>query len=102
MFSSGTAGASGKLKIKKIEAPTAPLSWRLKNWTRRSFIVGFVSYWAGWLFSRLTGLPAMVGQLEIRLIKADGTVVNYGIVGYRVVTTAFVNFVVVFLKDRFI
>ena len=36
----------------------------------------------------------MVGKLEARKLCADGQVIDYGTLGYRVVTTAFVNFVV--------
>jgi hypothetical protein len=33
----------------------------------------------------------MTGNLRARLVKPDGEVINYGVLGYRVVTTAFVN-----------
>lgn len=36
----------------------------------------------------------MLGKLSAVLIRADGSTVNYGILGYHVVTTAFVNFIV--------
>ena len=36
----------------------------------------------------------MTAELSARLIRREGSVVDYGVVGYRVVTTAFVNFVV--------
>lgn len=40
------------------------------------------------------GFVAMTSELSAKLIKADGSVINLGALGYRVVTTAFVNFVV--------
>jgi len=39
-------------------------------------------------------MPFIAGRLYVRLIRANGNVVNYGLVSTRVVTTAFVNFMV--------
>lgn len=84
---------TGTHRARLIKEPMAPLSWRIKNAIRPV-------YWGGWLavqaakaFSVLTGIPTMTSRLSIRLFTEDG-IVNYGVVGYRVVTTAFVNFVV--------
>lgn len=68
--------------------------WRIKNATRFNFIFGLIAARAAKLFSQATGIPTLTSQLTARLLRADGSVVNYGVVGYRVVTTAFVNFVV--------
>ena len=40
------------------------------------------------------GLLVAIGKLEAILIKSDGTKVKYGVLSRRVVTSAFVNFVV--------
>ena len=40
------------------------------------------------------GIATITGKLEAVLIRADGSMVRYGVLGYRQVTTAFVNFVV--------
>jgi hypothetical protein len=45
-------------------------------------------------FTKLTGIPTITAELHARLIKADGTVINYGVVGRRVVTDAGVAFLV--------
>ena len=90
----GKVGFKGNLQIKKIVPPKAPLTWRLKNYTRPNFISGFCNYHLAHLFTRSTGIPTMVGKLEARVFKADGSVADYGVLGYKVVTTAFVNFVV--------
>lgn len=67
--------------------------WRLRNWLTWKFLFGWLTVRLARGFSRLTGIPTMTGQLQVQLRRADGGVVNYGIVGYRVLTTAFVNFV---------
>jgi len=36
----------------------------------------------------------LLGRLSAVLVRRDGTRVNYGVLGWRVVTTAFVNFMV--------
>jgi hypothetical protein len=84
---------SGTVQAKKITPPGPGLAWKLRNNTRRSYIWGWLTTNAARTFSALTGVPTMTGQLEVRLIRADGRTVNYGIVSRRVVTTAFVNFV---------
>ena len=90
----GITTPSGRLQARKIKAPRAPLLWYLSNWTRWGAIKGWLAYWVIAPFARLFGVATMIGKLEATLIRADGSVVRYGILGYRVVTTAFVNFVV--------
>lgn len=89
---SGDIRPRGDLNVKVKRAPRAPWSWRLRNWLRLPFLLG----WLGWLlghgYMRLFGAPVLLGRLEARLIKGDGTVINYGTLGFRVVTTAFVTF----------
>ena len=59
------------------------------------------NYLSGWLGNHVAklltfvfGIPTMTAELKARVIRADGTMIDYGTLGYRVVTTAFVNFVV--------
>lgn len=85
---------SGSTTMKVFRAPRASLGWRLRNYTRPAFLFGLLATWAARLFSRLTGIPVLLGRLDAVLIRADGTRVNYGLLGLRVVTTAFVSFVV--------
>ena len=91
MQAKGTVGARGTLGIKVIRAPKAPVKWRVKQALRRDVILGIIGTSAAKALTRLTGIPTLTSQLSARLIKADGSVVNYGIVSRRVVTTAFVN-----------
>lgn len=90
----GNVEIKGSLAAVKISPPKAPLSWRIKNAMRWGYLFGRAANWAAKRFSRLTGIPTLTAELSARLIKADGSIVDYGIVGYRVVTTAFVNFMV--------
>lgn len=95
MLGSSNLGVSGDVGIKVHRAPKAPLSWRIKNAMRWEFVHGWMGWHAAGVFSKLFGIPTLRPRLYARLIKADGTIVNYGCVGIgRVVTTAFVNFMV--------
>lgn len=84
----------GELSIKKIPATRPPFLWRLSNVLRWSFIKGWLAVYIGVPLARTLGLMTAYGKLEATLIKSDGTRINYGLLGYRVVTTAFVSFVV--------
>jgi hypothetical protein len=85
---------SGRLQARKIQAPRAPWRWYLSNWTRWGAIKGLIAYWVIAPFARAFGIATMIGKLEAVLIRADGSMIRYGVLGYRMVTTAFVNFVV--------
>jgi hypothetical protein len=89
----GLVKPNGTLVARKIAAPKAPLSWRIANAARWAFIRGWLAVYIGAPLARAFGLMVGYGTLEAVLIKADGRRVNYGVVGWRVVTTAFVNFV---------
>lgn len=92
---SGQMEFSGALGAKLIKGNVnAPWRWHLRNRLRWEYLFGYSSNKLAKLFSKLTGIPTMTGQLGVVLIKANGQRVNYGTVGYRVVTTAFVNFMV--------
>jgi hypothetical protein len=88
-----TLESHGTLSIRKIAAQRASLFWRLKNAMRPAFIRGFVAVHIVLPLARLFGLMTGYGKLEAVLVRADGSRVNYGLLGYRVVTTAFVGFV---------
>ena len=61
--------------------------WRVKN---------FPKLCRGWrvIFTRLLGLSGFIGELRLRVLKANGDIINYGLVSLRVVTTAFVDLMV--------
>jgi hypothetical protein len=94
MNAQGTVNLTGDLGIKIIRAQRAPLMWKLSNILRWGYVKGWLAYHFAAPLARAFGLLTAIGKLELLHIKADGTKVSYGVVGYRVVTTAFVTFVV--------
>jgi phage baseplate assembly protein gpV len=95
----GEMGLSGGVTTKLIKRPKAPLSWRVRNVLRVTYLVGWLGYHLGYLYSKVFGAPVMLGKLEAVLFH-DGQAIDYGVLGYRVVTTAFVNFVVAQLQTE--
>ena len=85
---------SGNLGIVKISTPQAPLLWRVSNVLRWEYIKGWLATFVFAPIANKFGIMTALGKLEAVLIKADGSKVNYGVLGFRVVTTAFVSFVV--------
>lgn len=84
----GKISMSGSLATKIIRAPGPGLLWKISN---------LPSVWPGlWRarIRRICKMNGLEGRLYARLIRADGSVVNYGLVSTRLVTTAFVNYMV--------
>lgn len=90
----GNIGIRGGVTARLIQRERAPLSWRVRNTMRVAFVVGWLGYHLGHLYSKVFGAPVMLGRLDAAIKRRDGSVIDYGCVGYRVVTTAFVTFVV--------
>ena len=92
----GAIGYSGGLvaQLNKGGVRKAPWAWRLRNALRPAYWYGWADNQAAKIFTGLTGIPTLTAELAIMLNKADGQKIDYGVVGYRVVTTAFVNFLV--------
>ena len=90
----GELKSSGKLQVKLIKAPGPGLDWKIRNNLRWSYLFGWAANGAAKLFSRMTGIPTMTGELRLTHIAADGRKINYGVVCRRVVTTAFVSYMV--------
>lgn len=86
---------SGGVVAEHRKGTTGPgLKWQLMNYSRPNFLKGYLANKAAKGLSRLTGIPTLTAELRATLIKADGTKVDYGLLGSRVVTTAFVEFMV--------
>lgn len=87
---------SGELSARLVrqKPDEAPIGWRIANITRPAFIKGWFAVHVVVPVAKMFGISVAYGKLEAVLRKASGEVVNYGVLGYRVVTTAFVNFVV--------
>jgi hypothetical protein len=67
---------------------------RFKRRNAPAYLRGFFKV----ALARITSMPVVYGSLAINVIRADGTVVPYGLVGHRVVTTAGVTKIVDFLR----
>jgi hypothetical protein len=90
----GNTTLRGKLFMKKISAQTPNFMWKLSNTLRWTYIKGWLAEYVGTPIAHKLGLLLAIGKLEAVLIKSDGTKVNYGVLSRRVVTDAFVAFVV--------
>lgn len=89
----GEMMSSGTLSARLIRPPGPGLEWKLRNTLRWVYLWGWATNGAARAFSQLTGIPTMTAELRALLIRADGSKVDYGVLGRRLVTTAFVNFV---------
>jgi hypothetical protein len=86
---------AGTLGVRKIGATKAPLSWRIRNALRWGFITGWLFNRLAYVFSKVTGIVTMTSDLAIRVRRgATGEWIDYGTVGYRVVTDAGVAYIV--------
>lgn len=70
----------------------APLMWRLRN--APNYWDGTLRVWLAKTVSKLTGMPTITSELRLKKYRGDGSVVDYGVVGRKVVTTAGVNYLV--------
>jgi hypothetical protein len=86
---------SGEVMITKhSRRHPAPLAWRIRNSMCPVFWLGWLATRAAFVFSKITGLPVLFGELALMLNKANGDIIDYGIVSYRVVTDVGVAFIV--------
>lgn len=94
MNSQGTMSAKGDLAIKVIRTPRADLRWKLSNVLTWKYIKGWFAKFIGMPIAQKVGVLVALGELEATLIKENGVKVHYGVLSRRVVTDAFVAFVV--------
>lgn len=92
MQSGGTLESRGTLAAKLIRPAKAPWSWRLRNALRPGYLKGLIAFHLIRPFAAWWGLLVSCGALNVKVRRADGTVIDYGTVGYRVITTAGVTF----------
>jgi len=80
-----TVGPTGAVSMRVIRAPKIDVLWKMRN---------FINVWRGaWRFAiaDFLGIATLKGRLYLKINKADGSTLDYGLVSTRVVTTAFVN-----------
>lgn len=87
-------GFGGALTAKVHRAQGPGMTWTLRNVLRWSFIWGLLVNWLASSFSKLTGVPTITAELAVRVRRAGGEWIDYGIVSRRVVTDAGVAFLV--------
>jgi len=91
----GTVAFGGELGVQvRRGTQKASMAWRVQNALRPQYLSGYLANRTAQALSRLTGIPTLTAELSLVQHKANGTRVDYGVVGYRVVTTAFVNYLV--------
>ena len=89
----GKLSMGGTLSARLIRAKGPGLLWKTRNYLRWSFIRSWLGVMVVVPVARLFGIMTAYGKLEATLIRGDGTRVRYGVLSYRVITTAFVGFV---------
>jgi hypothetical protein len=90
----GRLGLGGRLGVKVLRAKGPGLWWWLLNWLRWSKLRSLVGVFVVQPLAQFFGLMTAYGKLSAVLIRANGERVNFGVLDYRVITTAFVNFMV--------
>jgi hypothetical protein len=85
---------NGALAAKRIRTRGPGLGWKLRNTARWSFIKGWIAFYLIAPLANWWGVATLIGELRATLIKANGERINYGVLGYRVVTDAGVAFIV--------
>lgn len=81
-------GFSGRLAARRLSAPGPGILWKLSNLPNVLPGVGRHAV------AKALGMNHMLGCLYATKRKADGSVVNYGLVSTNLVTDAFVEFMV--------
>lgn len=98
----GTAVFRGNVNNRVIRnRTTAPLSWKLKNALRPGFIFGYLGVKAAKALTAITGIPTLTSQVKLVVENSEGRKVDYGVVGYRVVTDAGVAAIVDAFQNTF-
>ncbi len=77
-----------------VQSRRAPLAWRLRNALHWPYLKGWLGSRAAIAFSRLTGVATAYASLRAVLIHRNGDREDFGIVGFRLVTTDGVAYLV--------
>lgn len=88
-------GFSGNLQTRKLSAKRAPLAWKVQNWASMSKLRALAGTKLAKPFGKLFGVGTFTAKLYAKHWDSQlGRWVDYGLLDTRVVTTAFVNFMV--------
>jgi hypothetical protein len=89
-----TMKPNGGLAAKKIPARRAPLSWRIRNLLRASFLSSLIGVFVIVPLARMFGILTGYAKLSARVRKASGEWIDYGVLSYRVITNNGVAYIV--------
>jgi len=78
----------GSLTTKKIPRKSIGLWYKIRN------LPHIIPGWLKWKIAKALNIATFLGTLEIKVIKANGDQIYYGVVSTRIVTTEFVNFLI--------
>lgn len=84
----------GDLDVRVVRPQKAPWTWRLQNAARWSYLKGWLAWHLIRPLAAWWGIATMMGKLELRVRRGDGSWLDYGVVGYRVITDAGVAYMV--------
>lgn len=85
---------NGALGVKRIRTRGPGFGWKLRNTLRWGFLKGWIAFYLIAPLANQWGVATLIGELRATLIKGNGERINYGVLGYRVVTDAGVAFIV--------
>lgn len=85
---------SGSLRVKLLR-PRSPWLWHLENWVRyrwRELPLCLLIWSLPLLKLLVPGLTVLWGETRLRLLRRDGTWIDYGLAGRHLITTAGKNY----------
>ncbi len=81
--------------IAKLPTTVPPLSWRVRNMLRPGWLKSKVGAdWVAPLVSKRFGILTATNTLSAKLIRANGEIVDYGVVSRQVITDAGVAYLI--------
>jgi hypothetical protein len=90
----GSFRPTGALSARRIRPRGPGFGWKLRNNLRWTFIKGWIAAKIIAPFANAWGVATLMGDLAIRVRRADGTWIDYGVVSRRLITDAGVAFIV--------
>ena len=99
MQSSGQLGVYVKrnldpASINSLPAARAPLLWRARNAIRPTYLKGWMGAKVAVPLANLFGVATLFGELTAKLVRANGEIIDYGVLSRQVITDTGVAFVV--------
>lgn len=89
-----TLKMSGELLTKKIKPNGPGLLWKLQNNLRWNYLKAWIGVFLIRPVAKFFGLATMHGELRAMLFRANGEVVDYGVISRRLITDTGVAFFV--------